>query len=485
MSLEAVLGLCLLIVFMVYMARRLLVLLHLFQQEEYDSYRFYFIAWRKSFALFDLHNPCKSGKKPLVMTARAKRIHCTSCLLVFLVFPIFSTSPAYILILLISFLIVFPAFFLIVANWLLSPYEAYVQHKYWREAHQKLMHLAPVVIGITGSYGKTSVKHILGHVLSAFAPTLITPGSVNTPMGITRIIREKLESRHKYFIVEMGAYGLGSIARLCDLAPPAYGVVTAIGPAHLERFGSLDITARAKAELALAADKKVILPRALLECTPFACLYESNPHRFVICEKPLVMQTLQGLSVEIEGHILEVPLFGLHHGDNVALAYCIAKTLGMDPVLIKETMRSVPQIEHRLAVTTYPTGATLIDDAYNANPEGLRSALDLLNFLGQDQKRRVLITPGVVELGAAHTQIHYDLGAYAASRADVIITVAAHRIPSFVEGAHKAGAKNIIQVARFAEARDWMNAQTGPQDIILIANDLPDVLENTGGTTKR
>src|SRR5206468_4274303 len=119
-------------------------------------------------------------------------------------------------------------------------------------AHSKLQRLNPVVIGVTGSYGKTSVKHILGHVLETAGPTLITPGSVNTAMGIARVIRERLAPHHRYFVVEMGAYGIGSISRLCALTPPKIGIISAIGKAHYERFRSLEAVARAKFELAEA-----------------------------------------------------------------------------------------------------------------------------------------------------------------------------------------------------------------------------------------
>src|SRR6202050_4878731 len=109
-----------------------------------------------------------------------------------------------------------------------------------------------MVIAVTGSYGKTSVKHILGHVLETAAPTLITPGSVNTAMGIARVVRERLQPHHRYFVVEMGAYGPGSIRRLCALTPPKMGLVTAIGMAHYERFKTLETVAAAKFELAEA-----------------------------------------------------------------------------------------------------------------------------------------------------------------------------------------------------------------------------------------
>jgi len=483
MSIDLALSLALFAAFMVYAARRLLVLLHVFQQEEYDTRNFLLqivdgLAHGKSWAIWSIYNPFKKAKKPLRMTPRACRIYWLSLVLVLLSAPFMYVSKSWELFAVsLAVYISWMPGFIFLADVFLIPYERWNQRRYWREAHEKLTRLNPVVIGITGSYGKTSVKHILAHILAAHAPTLATPGSVNTPMGITRIIRERLEPRHRYFIVEMGAYGIGSIQRLCELAPPTHAIVTAVGPAHLERFGSLANTATAKAELPAAATGTVVMPHALLEHPPFARLHKSNPCRFVFPENYNTAQAVNGLEVTIDGHTLHAPLYGLHHGDNIALAYTLARALGLDADLIAAALRTVPQIRHRLEGGAYPTGATLIDDAYNANPDGVRAALNLLDFLAKGQKRRILVTPGVVELGAAHDSVHADLGAYAAPRADVVFAVAARRIPTFAQAARAAGAQDVREVARFANAQAWLMANTGPGDVILLANDLPDIYE--------
>jgi len=246
--------------FAYFASRRLMTYLHIFQQEEYDGARFarWLVATgsvdkKLSLALMAVGgvmvligglgawlsaalfiavaireaDPRRQAKKPLVLTARAKRIFAVA-----LTIAIASGAAvacvggnAALFILPVQLLPID----LVVANLLLVPFEARIQQGFWREAHDKLMKLSPVVIGITGSYGKTSVKHILGHILEAASSVLITPGSVNTPMGIARIVRERLRAEHRYFVVEMGAYGPGSIARLCRLAPPTLGVITAIG----------------------------------------------------------------------------------------------------------------------------------------------------------------------------------------------------------------------------------------------------------------
>ena len=278
------------IAFLWFAYRRLLTYLHIYQQEEYDSRRFlrwlitsysfdrkvslvifvvgtlelaiWLQAWVADviviaallvFSWLERSRRVKS-KKPLVMTGRAKRIFWAALAVLTL------------LALVIAWWFKHPIFWLVavqaipvaltIGNLIVHPYERKLQKRFWNEAHAKLLTLKPTVIGITGSFGKTSTKHLLGHILELQAPTLITPGSVNTPMGIARIVREQLAPHHRFFVCEMGAYGPGSIARLCRLAPPDFAVITAIGMAHYERFKTLDTVAKTKFELAEATAKK-------------------------------------------------------------------------------------------------------------------------------------------------------------------------------------------------------------------------------------
>ncbi|MBV8060988.1 MAG: UDP-N-acetylmuramoyl-tripeptide--D-alanyl-D-alanine ligase, partial [Alphaproteobacteria bacterium] len=262
--------------------RRLLRYLHMFQQDDYNEVRLLQWLWhtgsfdrRISIALVLIAllavwvlspsyaalavallfavaawrepDPRVAGKKKLVITQRARRILVMACLLQFLLIlavGIKMQPVAWVL------AVQFVPLAVVIGNILLRPVEARIQAKIMREAVQRLQQVAPKIIGITGSFGKTSVKHILGHVLEVNASTLYTPGSVNTLMGISRIIREKLPDQCRFFIVEMGAYGVGSITRLCRFTPPDLGIITAIGEAHYERFKSLDGVAHAKFELA-------------------------------------------------------------------------------------------------------------------------------------------------------------------------------------------------------------------------------------------
>ncbi|MEK7801684.1 MAG: Mur ligase family protein, partial [Pseudomonadota bacterium] len=264
-------------------------------------------------------------------------------------------------------------------------------------------------------------------------------------MVIVRIIREQLSPQHAYFIVEMGAYGIGSIARLCDLTPPKLSVITAIGQAHYERFKTLDDTTRAKFEIAeavLAQQGHIILHDSVLE-QPFAkSFYDVHKDNVITVgttgQAKIISstQTEDGLLIILQWKNIEytiaTPLYGLHHAGNIALAFATAAHLGMDPAHIVIALKSAPQISHRLEVKRFPDHI-LIDDAYNSNPKGFSSALDLLHLLGQ-HTRRILVTPGIVELGADHDSAHHSLGLKAAETADIVIAVCPERIRSFSEG---------------------------------------------------
>ncbi len=517
------------IFFLGFAARRLLTYLHAFQQEEYDENRF--LKWVFANKVFDKRlslililagalavaerwvfiphfipsffvvlgfavtfskekDPRSIAKKKLVMTTRASRIYSTALAYAALsgVWVFFILEPGLWLI-----PVQLMPFILVLGNMTMSPIENALQKKYWGEASRKLAQMSPTIIGITGSFGKTSIKHILGHILSTAAPTMITPGSVNTPMGISRIIREELEENHKYFIVEMGAYGPGSIARLCNLTPPNIGIISAVGHSHLERFKSLDVVARTKYELAEAVisnDGKVIVHDKTL-IFPFPTeirgAYNSS---FVVCgekkENDLVIEDAKqkdhGLELTIlynkARYVLDVPLFGLHHAQNVALAFATARSLDIPVDVIATALKSTPQIPHRLELKKQADGSVIIDDAYNANPLGFRSALDLLAIM-DPKKRKVLITPGMVELGSVHDDVHEKIGRYAAEICDVVIVVNPKRIPTFVAGLNAESKGNTVhEVETFAEAQTWIHDNKQDGDIILIENDLPDLYEN-------
>lgn len=512
-------------------ARRILVYLHLFQQEEYDNPRF--MRWLIENRGFDRKmtaavliasvvelvspgwtgiygapvlaiagflavaatefNPLRQGKKKLALTSRAKRILVIAGVLLggLALVLAFGGGPLFLWVIAVQTV----PLSLMAANRVLQPYEDGVQQRFWDEGHAKLLKLAPTVVGITGSYGKTSVKHILGHVLGAQGSTLITPGSINTPMGITRIIRERLTAAHRYFVAEMGAYGPGSVARLCRLAPPEIAVVTAVGAAHYERFQSLDTVAAAKFELVDAVLGKpkgfAIVAEQVLDFASARQTVERNRERFIIVGAGegadlvihAVRQTAAGTETDIswkgERFTLKAPLYGTHHGGNMALAFAAAVAMGMSTEDIVLAMATTPQVPHRLEVKRQGNGSVLIDDAYNSNPVGFANGLAALDLLRGDGGRRILVTPGMVELGAVHDAEHEKVGTLAGQHVDILLAVLPERIASFV-GAYTAAnpGGRVVPCANFGEASAWMAREVKRGDVVLLENDLPDLYES-------
>ncbi|GER06748.1 Mur ligase [Iodidimonas muriae] len=445
------------------------------------------------------------AKKPLVMTDRAKRIlqlHILfSALLTGLIYAgvRFGAPTSDLAASLIAIVVLAQAspYFLMLANAALQPVENRVKARFLEEARQKLRRLDPYIIGITGSYGKTSTKSILAHILSSAAPTLATPGSVNTEMGITRVVREQLEPEHRYFIVEMGAYGPGSIARLCRLAPPKLGVITAIGWAHYERFKQIETVFDAKFELADAVAQSGgttivnqdaipghLLKKRLSDGMPFICVGSDKD-----CTLRLVSadQTPDGVRLEIVGDdmgevVLHAPLYGLHQAHNIMAATAAAHSLGMPIDAIRAALSSAPQSRHRLEVVR-SGDITIIDDAYNSNPSGFASGLELLDILKAKDGRRILITPGMVELGEKHEEEHHKLGELAARHVDIALVVTPERIPSFVAAfeAQKPSHAQLLRFNRQEDAQNWIKAHAQNGDVILYENNLPDLYEKPPG----
>lgn len=532
--------------------RRLLTFLHIFQQEEYDNRRF--TAWLGDRRAFDRRaslalaaagvaalvlgalaggwalaalllaaaavlaglgaaeaDPRRTGKKPLALTLRARRILGLAWALGIVaaagaaaVLAVWSPGGAAAVVaatLAGIVLVQVQPLLLTAANRLLAPYERRVNDRFLGEARDALARLRPTVVAITGSYGKTSTKQILAHVLSTVAPTLATPGSVNTPLGIARIVREQLKPQHRFFIAEMGAYGPGSIARLCDLAPPDLAAITAVGDAHYERFRSLETVADAKFEIATAAlargghvvvnadqvERRFHGPRvagapgSFTLVTTDAGLAEPGADAYVIQDAE---QTVEGIALTLrhggESHRLAAPLYGLHHCANVAVAFVLARRLGVPAESIAAALRSTPQVQHRLQVIRAEGRPTLIDDAYNSNPVGFASALALLDRLGAASGGRcVLVTPGMVELGARHDAEHLRIGKLAGDVVDLALVIGPERIPSFLDGFGQGSREGraLHRFPSFAEAKRWLDANAARDDVVLIENDLPDLYE--------
>jgi len=381
---------------------------------------------------------------------------------------------------------------IVLANLFLMPLEQTIQSYYLHQAHNRLQELQPKIVAITGSYGKTSTKHLIQQVLSVHHPVCMTPGSVNTLMGICRVIRCELRAFHKFLLAEMGAYTRGSIRKLCGLCPPDVAVVTGVGIAHLERFGSVEDVIAAKSELpqALSADGWFIYNADDPACRKMAqevsCHKMSYgrhtdhgvPDLWVLSAMPTTQGT--SLKIEYQGRAMSMilPIHGMHQVYNTAAALAVGITQNVSLAEGMASLSQVTPIPHRCVVRVVD-GISWIDDCYNSNPVGFRNALEVLRTLpGQ---RSFLVTPGMVELGPRFDEEHQALVTEIMSSVDTVCLVAPHRLTALRKALETAGfpPERIHGFTHFSQARDWLTGQLRAGDKILLENDLPDLYEQS------
>ncbi|MEM1431108.1 MAG: UDP-N-acetylmuramoyl-tripeptide--D-alanyl-D-alanine ligase [Pseudomonadota bacterium] len=432
-------------------------------------------------------------KKPLVMTERARRLYALSLALAALPTLLVALSPFWG----IAVVQALPLA-LMGANALLAPLQESINRAFIKSARAKLARMNPVCIGITGSFGKTTVKHILAEMLETSGPVFYSRGSINTELGLTRHIRQRLQWAHRYFIAEMGAYGIGSIKRLCRFAQPTYGIVTAVGDAHTERFGSIENIAIAKCELPQAVVDKgglAVIAYQVMAFAPFQRIRAAYPDQIVtvgrepeadvVIERAGLIDGVWEIALHdpkgpVERLTFQLPLLGEHNIVNSALAATLA--LRIDPGIAARlplVSKDVEQIPHRLQKRETRGQALVLDDAFNSNEGGFRNAVDVLTDLARARGgRAILVTPGIAELGIEHDRVHQSLGAYCNTRCDEVHVVNPSRIPTFVAGLDPE-ALTVHEAATLAEARRHLAGGTRPEDVVLYENDLPDLLEET------
>ena len=437
------------------------------------------------------------AKKPLVYTARAKRVFGLSiCLLVGIATTlvlIAKTSPWRISIFLFSEVTVIN---LTIANLLIYPLERTISGAYLFSAKKRIKTFQPKVIGITGSYGKTSTKYILHQILSEKFNTLMTPDSYNTPMGICKVIRGELTAEHEIFIVEMGAYKRGDIRELCNLASPQIGILTAVGPQHLERFKSIENIAKTKYELIESLPPDGL---AVFNCDNEICAgladkreHDGNPVRRYATESfPVasaskraeltatnIQHTDEGLTFTIHTSVgtteIRTQLLGRHNVSNILAATAVATECGMTLEEIRVAIANVAPVPHRLQLTASEGNVTIIDDSFNANPVGAKAALEVLTEIQGGKK--VLVTPGMVELGEREYEENKRLGEHAADVCDLVILVGPRRTTPILDGLKAAQYPNqqIIVALNLEEVKQHLATQVQAGDVVLFENDLPD-----------
>lgn len=428
-------------------------------------------------------------KKPLVMTKRAWRIHGVvlflSCAITAGV-GIAAQSLASAAITAIALNVVSPLIMLL-SNIILRPVEKHINRGFYNEAKSILKSMPELkIIGVTGSYGKTSTKHYLSRILSEKYDVMMTPGNFNTTLGVIRTVREHLKPYNEVFIVEMGAKQIGDIKEICDLVHPSIGVVTAVGEQHLETFKTIDNVQRTKFELvdALPADGLAVInndfeyvanrPVSNVKCDRYAVSHTENAD-FTAC---ITAITSSGTDFEITGrgatYKFHTRLVGECNISNLMAAVIVALRLEVPIDKIAYAIEKIEQVEHRLNMKRTAGGITIIDDAYNSNPTGSAMALDVLSAMTSGQ--RIVVTPGMVELGERQHELNKELGRKAAKCADIVIVVSQVNREAILDGLTEAEmpTEKMLVADTFNEAQQLLSQILKPGDTVLYENDLPD-----------
>lgn len=381
--------------------------------------------------------------------------------------------------------IVLPYLLIYPMAYLTLPIEEAIKKKYENEARNKLAKLDSMVkIGITGSYGKTSTKNIINDIISQDYFTCITPASYNTPMGITRTIREILKPIHEVFVCEMGADKVGDITYLMDFVKPKYGVVTSIGPQHLNTFLQLDNIINEKMqEIELLPsdgvgfinlDNEYIANYKIQNNCKIVSVGINNKKADYVAKDIKYSKDGSSFNVKIKNKIykFKTSLLGQHNITNILLGIAIALELGIDIKKVIKNVTCVNQVEHRLEVKRINT-YTFIDDAFNSNPVGSKMALDVLALM---PGKKVIVTPGMIDLGVKEDAINKDFGKYMKGKADYVILVGEKQTKAIYMGLEesKFNMKNVIVKKTVREAFNYVYANFTNKDTILLENDLPD-----------
>lgn len=387
---------------------------------------------------------------------------------------------------------------LTLGNLVLQPYEAFMRRRYLKQAREVLSQVRPKIIGITGSYGKTTTKVFLRDLLNLRYQTYATPKSYNTLMGISLAINRDLaeDFRTEYLISEMGAYVPGEIERICQLTPPDIAIVTEIGPQHLERFGTLENTKRAKYEIVRNLrpdgvavfnwDNKYIremiaagYPETCLTVSRNLDVYSAEQEglTWIASEQAEDLAGLRFVATHIpsgEKANISTGISGEHNVTNLLLCIAVAYHEGISLRDIALRIGSLQPAASRLVRQVTAAGITIINDAYSANPMGIISALKVLGM--HLQGKRLLVTPGMIELGELQDQENYKLGLLAAEHATDVILIGREQTKSI----HQALQSESFDMSRvkvvdtLAEAVNWYQQHLVAGDAVLFLNDLPD-----------
>jgi len=401
----------------------------------------------------------KGLDKPLVFTGRVKRFYAALILFALFITLVFK-----------HFAVVLPLFLAYLVSMLI---EKMLFNGFKVKAQKKIESMEDLtVVGITASYGKTSIKNYIEHLLKAKYKTYATPRSVNTLGGVMKDVNDDLPADTEVYVVEMGARGEGDIGEISTFVNPHYVVVGKIGPAHIEYFKTLENIRNTKMEILKSGRLKEAWVHESAKVKP-----ESHIHTFGSKEnldirtKEMAPQfliedveaTLDSTSFTLDGVRYSASILGAFNAMNLAAAVLVAKKLGLDDEQIQEGLSTLKAVDHRLQRID-AGGKVILDDSFNGNIDGMMASFDLATT---HEGRKVLITPGLVEVD---DELNVQVAQKANEVFDVVVVTGDLNYGIFKDYVE---ADKLVKLATKGEMEAMLVEQTRPGDLVLFANDAP------------
>lgn len=405
--------------------------LTIIQLENYDIIRF--LKWFFKNPFYKSEN-----KIDLKYTVKTKVLILMSTLInLLLIFFVYFVTKSTLLTILVSFILYINIYFsLILSVFIFKPldyfYEVYsiLKTKFALSKNKSLK-----IIGITGSFGKTSTKEVLYQLLKNKFKTLRTPESYNTVLGIAKTVDYELDKSYEIFICELAAYNKGDIKKLCNLVNPNYGILTGIAPQHLERFGSIRNIINTKFELYESIKNK---ENMILNLNDKSILREMG-ERNINIENDIKVSKI---SFSKEGSQFQVTykdkiykistnLFGYSNIENILLSLRMALKLGLDINYLIDRVKDLTPIKSRFTLINFDK-TTLVDNTFSSNSHSFKETIKTASTLNG---KKVLITPGLVELGSSEKVVNKEIGLLSNSVFEKVILVGKNaRTLAFAEG---------------------------------------------------
>ena len=448
-------------------------LIYILQSESYDLRRFLFFVYR-NYRWWNLEQ-----RQKIDWTLKAKLTYVINLIFVILLIIISFLNWHFWSLFLLPIIYILLPVIISVLSWIVQPIDYLMKSLLIKRASKILKKYSNLqAIGITGSYGKTSAKEILLTVLSSKFKVIATPDNINTDLGISKYITKNkaVLAEADFFIVEMGAYKRGDISKICNLVSPDYSILTGINESHLERFGSLDNTIAAKFELAEHTKKLSVLNFNDKNV-------KSNYHRFSIVEpigldnsialNIIVLPNFTGLSFIFDSQQFTTRLLAKHNIDLIILVLTLAKRLGINIQDAVLPIANLKHINHRLEpIFNSLSQVLVIDDSYNGNFQGFVSGLEVLN---RAAGRKLIITPGLVELGESTESCHRQIAnLYIEYKIDLILLIKNSSTKFIIDEFKKRDFTNYTVYLSTQEAHNSLKDVLKAGDTIIFQNDWPD-----------